>query len=596
MKHIIIILAFTFGCIDLFSQSHLPPAPNWNGKSSELLAQPNSKWITPFEQSNGLRSASIAEMRNWFGRLKQEFSQVNELVIEQTANETPIWAYAFSQDKEFAFSMQRSNKPLFIFQAGIHSGEIDGLDAGMMLFRDLCTGPLKSLASKVDVLFIPAINIDGLMRLSDKNRINQRGPLLQGWRSNSLNQNLNRDYSKLDSYEIKSVVELIVALNPELYVDIHVTDGADYQYDITYGFQGDHAYSPNISRWLATKLRSDADRKLSKLGHIPGDLVFLKDEKDPRQGNQLYTFGARFSHGYGDARHLPTVLVENHSLKPFKQRVLGTRVLMEAMLEAVSQDIDALRNAMKLDENNRQTNIPVAWEIPTIAKDSIIFKAIKSTTKFSDAAGGNVTSWNGEKVDVMIPLLQQNQPKSFINRPNYYCIPANRLEIKERIKSHGIKHRLLENDSLIEVELLQAKNFKLQGSTTNQGRTRMSAEFQPIVKKVRFLRGSMLISTDQPLGTLACILLDPNSPDSFFQWGFLGDIAERTEYFEAYAMAPLADEMMKNNAKLKSEFDAKCASDEAFRNDQDARLRWWYEHSEWSDENWMLYPIGKIKN
>lgn len=596
MKHLTIFLAFFLGCLDLFSQSHLPPAPTWNGKSTELLAEPNSKWITPFEKSNGLRSASVAEWRYWFSQLKQEFSQVNELVIGQTVNETPIWAYAFSQDKEFAFSLQRSNKPLIIFQAGIHSGEIDGLDAGMMLFRDLCTGPLKSLASKVDVLFIPAINIDGLMRLSDKNRINQRGPLLQGWRSNSLNQNLNRDYSKLDSYEIKSVVELIVSLHPELYVDIHVTDGADYQYDITYGFQGDHAYSPNISRWLTSKFRVNADQKLSKLGHIPGDLVFLKDEKDPRQGNQLYTFGARFSHGYGDARHLPTVLVENHSLKPFKQRVLGTRVLMEAMLEAVSQNLGSLRDAIKTDENSRLKQIPITWEMPNLAKDSVVFKAIQSTSKFSEAAGGNVTFWNAEKVDIKIPLLQQNQPKSFINRPKYFCIPANRTDIKDRIKSHGIKHQLLENDSLIEVELLQVKNFKLQGSTTNQGRTRMNAEFEPILKKVRFLRGSMMVSTDQPLGTLACILLDPNSPDSFFQWGFFGDIAERTEYFEAYAMAPLADEMMKNNPTLKSEFDAKCASDEAFRNDQDARLRWWYERSEWSDENWMVYPIGKIKN
>jgi hypothetical protein len=104
----------------------------------------------------------------------------------------------------------------------------------------------------------------------------------------------------------------------------------------------------------------------------------------------------------------------------------------------------------------------------------------------------------------------------------------------------------------------------------------------------------MIVSTDQPLGTLCCLLLEPDSPDSFFQWGFFGDVAERTEYFEAYAMAPLADEMMKNNPELKAEFDSKCASDEAFRKDQDARLRWWYEHSEWSDENWMVYPIGVI--
>lgn len=594
MKHFTALFSFLLVISQLSAQQHLPPTPIWNGKSLDLMLSKDADWATPFELSDGNRSASIIEMRNWFGRLRNKYSQVNELVIGQTINETEILAYTFSEDPAFSVSLHRSNKPLVVFQAGIHSGEIDGLDAGMMLFRDLCTGSLKSLAKQVDIIFIPVINIDGLTRLSDKNRINQRGPEMQGWRSNSLNQNLNRDYSKLDSYEIKAVVELISVVKPELYVDIHVTDGADYQYDITYGFQGDHAYSPNISRWLATKLRTDADRKLSKLGHIPGDLVFLKDEKDPLQGNQLYTFGARFSHGYGDARHLPTVLVENHSLKPFKQRVLGTRVLMEAMLEAVSQDIDGLRKSIKLDRNNRQTNIPITWEIPATPKDSVVFKAIKSTTKFSEAAGGNVTSWNAEKLDVKIPLIQQNQPKTFINRPKFYCIPANRTDIRDRLKSHGIEHRILESDSLIEVNCIRFENFQLIGKTTNQGRTRMSASSVNFKKKVIYRRGSTLVSTDQPLGILSCLLLEPDSPDSFFQWGFFGDVAERTEYFEAYAMAPLADEMMKNNPELKAEFDSKCASDEAFRKDQDARLRWWYEHSEWSDENWMVYPIGTI--
>jgi hypothetical protein len=122
----------------------------------------------------------------------------------------------------------------------------------------------------------------------------------------------------------------------------------------------------------------------------------------------------------------------------------------------------------------------------------------------------------------------------------------------------------------------------------------MTANSVAFKKKVVYRKGSLIVSTDQPLGILCCLLLEPDSPDSFFQWGFFGDVAERTEYFEAYAMAPLADEMMKNNPELKAEFDSKCIADEAFRNDQDARLRWWYEHSEWSDENWMVYPIGMI--
>lgn len=594
MKKFTVLFSILLVINQLSAQQHLPPTPEWKGKSLNLMLSKDADWATPFELSDGNRSATIVEMRNWFGKLRNKYSQVNELVIGQTINETEILAYTFSEDIAFSVSLHRSNKPLVVLQAGIHSGEIDGLDAGMMLFRDLCTGPLKSLAKRVDIIFIPAINIDGLSRLSDKNRINQRGPEMQGWRSNSLNQNLNRDYSKLDSYEIKSVVELISAVKPELYVDIHVTDGADYQYDITYGFTDKHGYSPEISNWLENSLNLFADQQLAKLGHIPGPLVFLKDEKDPRQGNQLYTFGPRFSHGYGDARHMPTVLVENHSLKPYRQRVLGTRVLMEAMLEVVAEESKTLRIAMKKDATTLPTKIPVTWDVATNPTDSMIFKGVKSILRKSEAAGSEVVSWNAEKLDVKIPLIQYNQPKTFINRPRVYCIPANRTDIRDRLKSHGIEHRILESDSLIEVNCLKFENFQLIGKTTNQGRTRMTANSVVFKKKVVYRKGSLIVSTDQPLGILCCLLLEPDSPDSFFQWGFFGDVAERTEYFEAYAMAPLADEMMKTNPTLKSEFEAKCASDEAFRNDQDARLRWWYEHSEWSDENWMVYPIGMI--
>ncbi len=594
MKHFTFLFSILLVINQLSSQQHLPPTAEWKGKSLNLMLSKDADWATPFELSDGNRSATILEMRNWFGRLLNKYSQVNELVIGQTINETEILAYTFSEDPAFSVSLHRSDKPLVVFQAGIHSGEIDGLDAGMMLFRDLCTGPLKSLAKQVVIIFIPAINIDGLSRLSDKNRINQRGPEMQGWRSNSLNQNLNRDYSKLDSYEIKSVVELIAVVKPELYVDIHVTDGADYQYDITYGFTGKHGYSPEISKWLENVLKSRADQQLSKYGHIPGPLVFLKDEKDPRLGNQLYTFGPRFSHGYGDVRHMPTVLVENHSLKPFRQRVLGTRVLMEAMLQVLAEESKSLRIAMKKDATSLPSKIPVTWDIDTNSTDSMMFKGLKSIVRKSEAAGSEVVSWNAEKLDVKIPLIQHNQPKTFINRPKFYFIPANRTDIRDRLKSHCIEHRILESDSLVEVSCLRFENFQLIGKTTNQGRTRMTANSVAFKKKVLYRRGTVIVSTDQPLGILCCLLLEPDSPDSFFQWGFFGDVAERTEYFEAYAMAPLADEMMKNNPELKAEFDSKCKADEAFRKDQDARLRWWYEHSEWSDENWMVYPIGII--
>ena len=589
-----LLLLLQFQVLLLSAQTHLPPLPQWKGKSEALLQSATSKYATPFEKYNGLKSASIEEFETWFDNLSINNQQISKKTIAITAEGQALNAYVFSENSAMRESFKRSDLPVVLFQGGIHSGEIDGLDAGMLLFRDLCEGKLNEIKGKIDLVFIPVLNKDGLLRASSNNRINQRGPELQGWRANSLNQNLNRDYTKLDSREVRAVVSLIAQLKPELYVDIHVTDGADYQYDITYGFVGKFGYSPAISEWLETNLKPKADKALLDNGHIPGPLVFLRNESKPSLGNDDYMHEPRFSNGYGGARHTPSILVENHSLKPFRQRVLGTRVWLEATLQAVINGKMELRAAIKKDENAYNAEVTLDWDFPKETNDSMFFLGVETVEKMSEAAGMKITTWNALPKNEKIPVWEQNVTTIKVKKPSYYIVPVNRIEVIERLKIHGVEMKFLCNDSLIDVELYRVADMKISGTAPFQGRMRNTATTESFNSTVKFRKGSALINTRQPLGDLAMLLLEPSSGDSYFQWGFFADIMERTEYFETYAMAPLADEMMKTRPDLKLMFDQKCKQDADFAASADARLRWWYDHSEWADKKWLIYPVGRI--
>ena len=299
------------------AQSILPPAIEWNGKSESLIAKPNNTWITPIEKSNFVTTPTYNETMSWLKKLADASPLLTMISIGKSVEGRDINMIIASTEKNItAAALKTSGKPLLLVQAGIHSGEIDGKDAGMMLLRDIAFGNKKDLLNKVNFLFIPILSVDAHERSSPYNRPNQRGPQNMGWRTNAQNLNLNRDYAKLDTKEIRSVIKVMNDYDPVLYMDIHVTDGADYQYDITFGGMGEQGYSPAIQHWLAKTYKPTADKDLIANGHIPGQLTNAFNGKDFSQGNIALNGGPRFSDSYGDSRHLASILVENHSLKP----------------------------------------------------------------------------------------------------------------------------------------------------------------------------------------------------------------------------------------------------------------------------------------
>lgn len=615
MKKILVAIFFPF---ILTAQSILPPMQEWHGKSEYLIAKSNNPWITRTEKSDFVTTPSYSETMNWLRKLADVSPLLTMISIGKSAEGRDIFMIIASAEKTVTASvLKKSTKPILLVQAGIHSGEIDGKDAGMMLLRDIAFGNKKQLLDKVNFLFIPILNVDGHERSSSFNRPNQRGPQNMGWRTNAQNLNLNRDFAKLDTKEIRAVIKVINDYNPLLFMDIHVTDGADYQYDITFGGLGGQGYSKSNSNWLATIYKTYADKELASNGHIPGQLLFAVNDRDFSKGNMLIMGAPRFSDAYGDLRHTATILVENHSLKPFKQRVLGTYILLESTLKLLAIEGKSLQESTIIDRAKRETKLPMKWKVPQMnaearfahqpdvkikvdnakAPDSLDLLGIESKIVKSSITNADYVEWTGKPITQTIANFKGTEPIDFITRPKGYFVPAACDEVIERLRLHGIQMEILKESKEVTVEMYRIQDAKFQDdagkSQPFEGHIQVTGNPIPENRKKLFVAGSVYITTDQPLGDLAMLLLEPKSADSFLSWGFFDQIFQRTEYIEAYVMEPTMKKMLAESPELQKEFDQKKAADSVFANDPNAIYKWFYSKTKYYDERYLLYPVGR---
>ncbi|PZX58057.1 M14 family metallopeptidase [Algoriphagus chordae] len=587
------LLILTFPTL-LLAQDIMPPAIPWNGQSTELLVDKSDKWVTPFELSDGLESPTYAETMDWIEKLVANSDYLEIVTIGTSEQGRAINMVIASKDKGFSpEELSTSKKPAIFFQAGIHAGEIDGKDAGMMLLRDISQGNKLALLDDANLLFIPILNVDGHERRSEFGRVNQRGPKEMGWRTNAQNLNLNRDYTKLETAGIQAVAKVINSYDPDLYVDIHVTDGADYQYDITYGFVETGGYSPEISTWLATSFKPEVDQALKNKGHIPGPLLFAANGNDFSQGNVAFSFSPRFSHTYGDIKHVPSILIENHSLKPFEQRVLGTYVFLEQAIKSVSEHFAELQSAVKSDRNQKPSEITVKFAFRETPADSMEFLGIASKKETSEITGREYVVWEGKEITQIVPSLLMDRPVENVKVPKAYWIPAEWSIVIQKMKAHGIEMEILQQEKELKLEFSKVGDFKMNNQPYEGLMRFQSFDLEKLDRTVSLQPGSARISTDQPLAELLVILMEPESIDSFFQWGYFNSILSQTEYMETYIMEPLIAKMLSEDVDLKQRFEAEKTSNAEFAKSPRAIYSWFYKQTPYFDQNWKVIPVGR---
>jgi hypothetical protein len=559
-------------------------------------------WLTHFEKSGMTESPDYNNTIKYFEKFEKNFPSVKIIDIGTTPQGRKLKTVIVSKDKAFTPALARkSNKAIVIIQNGIHSGEIEGKDACMLLLRDILVTKEKShLLDNLILLIIPVLNIDGHERLSQFNRPNQNGPKQMGWRTNALNLNLNRDYLKADTPEIQSFLKLFNDWLPDFMIDNHTTNGADYQYHVTYGIETHQNIDRGLVNWINSKYLPYLTNKVESDGFIIGPYMEFKDGTI-ESGILDLPSPPRLSHGYCAVQNRVCLLVETHSLKPFNNRVFSTKSMMTHTLEFVNENSRELIELNKQADKNPVKNYLInKKKFPLVLVsngkfDKFIFKGFEWYDEYSEIIGSTVRKYTNKPIEIEIPIFNQAKSLKKIFVPKAYLIPQEFQSIIKILDYHQIKYSQLQSSKKNKVERYRFSNVAF-APRPYEGRQLPSFSTICFEEEVTLPKGTYFVPTNQRALRVIVNLLEPDAPDSFVHWGFFNAFFERKEYAEAYVMEPFAKMMIENNQTLRNEFYKRLESDEKFRNDPLGRLDFFYRKSPFFDQGENVYPIMRLKD
>ena len=559
-------------------------------------------WTTHYERSGFLETANYEEVIR-YSKLLAEHSPIISYSTygnSPQGREMPLLILDKNENFDPA-SVRASRNAIYFIQAGIHPGEADGTDAVLMLMRDIAISKEQfGLLDNVTFLIIPAFNVDGLGRFGPYNRINQNGPKEMGWRSTAQNLNLNRDYLKADAPEMIAWLKVFNEWLPDFFVDCHTTDGADYQYVLTYMMEIFGNMDQGLTDWQKDVFLPYVHEKMDIAGYPINQYVSFRRWHDPRSGLISGTSSPRLSNGFSAIQNRPCLLIESHVLKPHKIRVEGTYYLLQYTAEQLNDKKDELKALnQKADEIAaspafRKEPLPVAFRRST--KDSVMveFKGVEYSADRSDLTGGTWFKYSDIPVTYTLPWFNKPQPSVTVELPEAYIIPPEWIAVIERIELHGIEFVVLDKEIELEVKTYHFKDPKWRNAPY-EGRHAMSnIEYDEITETRTYPAGSVLIDMNQRSSRVIAHILEPRAEDSFLYWGFFDAIFEQKEYSETYRMEPIAREMLANDEELRKEFEKKRSEDEGFNISQWIMLNWLYQRTPYWDQKKDKYPVGKI--
>jgi len=554
-------------------------------------------WETPAEASGFTATPSYDETLAWLERLAAVAPQIQVQSFGRSALGRTMHVVVVSSDRAFdPVAAAATGKPIVLIQNGIHPGEIAGKDASLILLRELLVEGLHpEVLQQVILLIVPAYNVDGHERVGHS-RINQDGPEQgMGFRTTSRGQDLNRDYMKLDSVEAQALVGgLIAGWEPHLLVDDHTTDGADHQYQLTYGIDRTPFASQASASWTQEHIERVAER-MEGAGHPVAPYLFPVDRRDPSAGLRGGFSSPRFSTSYMSLRQRPAILVEAHSLKPYRTRVEATHDFLLFVLQDIAARPAALTATAASTGLQAGTPVPIRL---TRSEESrpFLYRTYAAEVLDGEVSGEPYARYSSEPLDLDVPVFDHMEVELEVAAPVGYVVPPQYPEVVERLAFHGLTLWRIDEEIDLEVEMVRLEQVEFAGQPY-QGRHRAEVAEWSVESGVTrtFPAGSYWIPLDQPAARIAVHLLEPCAPDSFFAWGFFSGVMERKEYFERYVMEPMAQQMLQDDPALREEFEQALAEDETFAGNGWARLEFFYRRTEHADPDWRLYPVARLR-
>ncbi len=550
---------------------------------------------TVFERSEGTETATYNQVINYYQQLTEAFPTISMEEYGLTDSGQPLHLVIYSPEEIFDLAKIRENKTVILINNGIHPGESDGIDATMMLFRDYANKKIPVPKNTI-IVTIPVYNIGGALNRNSTTRVNQNGPLEYGFRGNARNFDLNRDFIKADTRNTRSFAEIFHHVNPDIFIDTHVSNGADYQYTLTHLFTQHNKLGGELGEYLERRFIPSFEKSLWEHDWEITPYVNVFNDV-PEKGFQQFLDTPRYSTGYTAMWNTLGLMIETHMLKPYKDRVEGTYRALQSIVDVAERDGPTIKDLRARAQRKYLTEryYPVNFKVDSSSFSKITFKGYEGEIIDSEVTSGNRLKYDQSKpFEKEIDYYNLFQPSERIEIPRAYVIPQGWWNVIDILKTNKIEMTPLARDTVMLVEVYRIEDYETRNNAYEGHYPHYNTSVSKTIENVTFRKGDLYIKTFQPGVRYLLETLEPVTTDSFFNWNFFDGILQQKEGFSPYVFEDDAAKILEENPELMEEFNNKKREDREFANSGNQQLTWIYKRSSNYERSHLRYPVFRI--
>jgi len=541
-----------------------------------------------FEESDGQETSTYDEVIAFYKNLAAHSPQISMEPNGMTDAGKPLHLVSYSKNKD------TSNLNVLI-NNGIHPGESDGIDASMLLLKDMVNGEVN-LPENITIFIIPTYNIGGMLNRNSISRANQNGPQAYGFRGNAQNFDLNRDFMKMDTKNMNAFAEIFHKVQPDVYVETHVSNGADYQYTLTHLLTQHNRLGHSLGAYLESDFKVKLEKKLAEKGHAITPYVNVYG-RTPDNGFSQFVDYPRYSTGYTSLWNTLGLMIETHMLKPYKNRVLSTKDMLISLLEVSSSDAKTIKQAKasSIEKFMNDDYYKFNYTVDSTQYEILNFKGYQGEVVQSKITHKPRLKYNRDKPFTKpVHYYNQLKPQDSIKIPEYYILKSGWKKVLDRLDHNKINYQVVERDTIIPVESYRISDYQTYSSAYEGHYPHYDTQVTSTLVDLQVTTGDILVPVRQKGIKYLLETLEPQLHDSFFNWNFFDTILQQKEGFSGYVFEDYAYSFLNDNPDVKAEFDALKLNDHDFANNAYAQLNWIFKKSPLYEKAHLNYPVFRV--
>ena len=560
-----------------------------------LLFTQTRAQITPFEASTDKNyTATYAQVISYYQKLVKPYPQLRLFNYGTTDVGKPLTLVVLSKDKVFDPALiKKQNKRVLLINNGIHPGEPEGIDATMMLVRDLLKK--DQLPKDVVLCFIAVYNIDGCLNRG-VSRINQNGPRMYGFRGNYRNLDLNRDFIKADSKNALAFEKILNTWQPEVFLDNHTSDGADYQYVMTLIETQKDKQNPILADYTSKILSPELYKRMAKSGYEMTPYVDEKQET-PDSGIVSFLETPRFATGYTAQHNIISYITETHMLKAFDKRVYATYDFMVALIDICERDAKLIGELKhKADEQvKNQTSFALNWQVDWQHYDTLNFKGFEAGHKTSEVSGLPRLYYDrNEPYTKTIRYYDNYLPTQVVNKPVAYVNPQAWGKVIELFKLNNVAMHQLSHDTTLDIQVYYIDDYKTPSRPYEGHYLHSNVKLSASSQRIHYYAGDFVVYANQALNRYIVETLEPQGVDSFFAWNFFDSVLGEKEGYSDYVYEDVAAEQLKADPDLRKKLEDEKTKNPDLAKSARGQLNFVYRNSPNFEKTYLRYPVGRL--